>query len=165
MRGRGSVERLFHFMQTMDVQSINKGRANADHLYFARPFMNPYALSRQQGMTWVFSDFLAEQGVEEALSYLISAKQEVVVVQVLHPQELEPKLVGDLRLIDSELSDGKDVAISSRVLRDYQEVIAEYTDGLKQYCHERGLTYIRARTDTPLQDMVLQVMRYTGLVQ
>jgi len=95
MRGRGSAERLFHFMQMMEGQPINKGRANADHLYFARPFMNPYALSRQQGMTWVFSDFLAEQGVEEALSYLLSAKQEVVVVQVLHPQELEPKLVGD----------------------------------------------------------------------
>lgn len=165
LRGRGSAHRLFHFMQSTEGQVIDKNEGNVSNLYFARPFMNPYALSRQQGMTWVFSDFLADQGVEEALSYLLSAKQEVVVVQVLHPQELEPKLIGDLRLIDSELSGAKEVAISNRVLRDYQAVVAEYTDGLKQYCHERGLTYMMARTDIPLNEMVLQLMRQTGLVQ
>lgn len=176
LRGKGSAARLFQFMESAEGLAVDKqgtkqgskngniqGNSQADS-YFARPFMNPYALSRQQGMTFIFSDFLAEQGVEEALSYMIAARQEVVVVQVLHQQELEPSLIGDLKLIDSEQSGGKEVAVSGRVLRAYQDVVQTYTDGLRQYCHERGMTYVMARTDLPVSEMVLKLLRQTGVL-
>jgi hypothetical protein len=72
-------------------------------------------------VTWLFSDFLYESGIEESLSFLLAARQEVVVVQVLSPEEMQPDLTGDLRLIDSESLSGKEVAVTGRVIKAYHD--------------------------------------------
>lgn len=164
LRGKGSASRLFQYLETAPSATAD---VSADPIssHFSRAFMNPHALSRQQGVTWIFSDFLAETGIEEALSYLMAAKQEIVVVQVLNRLELEPELIGDLRLIDSETLGGKEVALSNRVLRAYRAAVREYTEGLRHYCFERGIAYMLTRTDMPLADTVLKLFRQAGVVQ
>lgn len=164
LRGKGSAARLYQYLESAPSEAVDA--ADGDNLsHFSRAFMNPHALSRQQGVTWIFSDFLAEAGIAEALSYLMAAKQEIVVVQVLNRLELEPELIGDLRLIDSETKGGKEVALSDRVLRAYQAEVKDYTEGLRQYCFERGIAYLLTPTDVPLADTVLKLFRQAGVVQ
>jgi len=79
LRGKGSAERLFRFFA--DAPPADDAEVAGGDASFARPFAHAAALSRGPGVTWLFSDFLAESGVEEALSYLLAAKQEIVVVQ------------------------------------------------------------------------------------
>ena len=55
-----------------------------------------------KGVAVVLSDFLTVELPKEALAALRSAGHEVVLVQVLSPEELRPSLRGDLRLVDSE---------------------------------------------------------------
>ncbi|GCL73372.1 DUF58 domain-containing protein [Paenibacillus naphthalenovorans] len=155
LRGKGSVHRLFRFLSEAEAES---GGDIADAV------MKPGAIPRQPGMTWIFSDFLYESGIEEALNYLLAARQEVVVVQVLSEEEMRPALTGDLRLIDSESGTGKEVAVTARVIEAYQAAIRQYTHGLKQFCHERGMTYVLATTDVPVADAVLRSLREHGLL-
>ncbi|MGF9710692.1 DUF58 domain-containing protein [Paenibacillus naphthalenovorans] len=155
LRGKGSVHRLFRFLSEAEAES---GGDIADAV------MKPGAIPRQPGMTWIFSDFLYESGIEEALNYLLAARQEVVVVQVLSEEEVRPALTGDLRLIDSESGTGKEVAVTARVIEAYQAAIRQYTHGLKQFCHERGMTYVLATTDVPVADAVLRSLREHGLL-
>ncbi|ALS25263.1 DUF58 domain-containing protein [Paenibacillus naphthalenovorans] len=155
LRGKGSVHRLFRFLSEAEAES---GGNIADAV------MKPGAIPRQPGMTWIFSDFLYESGIEEALNYLLAARQEVVVVQVLSEEEVRPALTGDLRLIDSESGTGKEVAVTARVIEAYQAAIRQYTHGLKQFCHERGMTYVLATTDVPVADAVLRSLREHGLL-
>ncbi|NTZ20170.1 DUF58 domain-containing protein [Paenibacillus sp. JMULE4] len=155
LRGKGSVHRLFRFLSEAEAES---GGDIADAV------MKPGAIPRQPGMTWIFSDFLYESGIEEALNYLLAARQEVVVVQVLSEEEVRPALTGDLRLIDSESGTGKEVAVTARVIEAYQAAIRQYTHGLKQFCHERGITYVLATTDVPVADAVLRSLREHGLL-
>ncbi|CRF29013.1 Uncharacterised protein [Mycobacterium tuberculosis] len=115
-------------------------------------------------MTWIFSDFLYESGIEETLNYLLAARQEVVVAQVLSEEEVRPALAGDLRLIDSESGTGKEVAVTGRVIEAYQAAVRQYTHGLKRFCHERGMTYLLATTDVPAADAVLRSLRENGLL-
>ncbi|GIP36680.1 DUF58 domain-containing protein [Paenibacillus sp. J2TS4] len=155
MRGKASARRLFNFL----AQTEARGTGDITAL------CHPSALPRRPGMCWVFSDFLYETGVEQALSSLLAAQQEVVVVQVLSPEELNPDLYGDLRLIDVESGGGKEVAISGKIIQQYKAAIRQYTETLRKYCYERGIAYQLALTDTPLSTMATETFRRSGLLQ
>lgn len=156
LRGKGSSYRLFEFLESCHPSGAGDMGA---------VFRNPAILPRQAGMTWVFSDFLYEEGIEEALKYVQAAKQEVVAVQVLAPEELDPKLSGELRLIDSESKEAREVAISSKVLQTYKEAAVQHTQMLRSFCHERGITYLLAVTHTSPGDFLLGELRRSGLAR
>ncbi|TDF93785.1 DUF58 domain-containing protein [Paenibacillus piri] len=155
LRGKGSMHRLMQFLEQAAVEPSGD---------MAAAMMQPSQLPRQPGVTWLFSDFLYESGIEESLSYLLAARQELVVVQVLSPQEMNPELTGDLRLIDSESLSGKEVAVTGRVIKAYREAVGQYTRGLQRFCHERGMGYVLTVTDTPLLDTVQRAFRQGGLL-
>ncbi|MCL6456765.1 MAG: DUF58 domain-containing protein [Gorillibacterium sp.] len=156
MRGKGSAHRLFSFLE--QAETLPSGD-------IASALMTPLAVPKQPGMTWVFSDFLYESGVEETLSYLLAARQEVVVIQVLSQSEIAPNLVGDLRLIDSESGLSKEVALSPKILRSYEEAVRQYTQDLATFCRERGMAYVAAVTNMSATDTVSGLFRANGLIQ
>ncbi|MDD9269995.1 DUF58 domain-containing protein [Paenibacillus sp. GCM10023248] len=156
LRGKGSALRLFEFLGSCSAQGPGD---------IGAVFRNGAVLPRQPGMTWLFSDFLYEDGVEEALKYLLAAKQEVVVVQVLAREELSPGLSGELRLIDSESGEAREVAMSGKVLQAYSEAAQAYIQSLRAFCHGRGITYLLAVTDVPVSDFLLGELRRSGLVR
>jgi uncharacterized protein (DUF58 family) len=155
VRGKGSAPRLMEFLAAAEAQEESN---------FEASIMNPAYAPRLPGMAWVFSDFLVEFGVEQALSFLQAAKQEVVVVQVLSPDEWDPKLSGDLNLLDSESGLGKEVAMTSNVLKEYSKTVQQYTLSLQKYCFERGMSYMLIRTDVPVEQAVFQMFRSQGLL-
>lgn len=156
VRGKASVPRLFSFLGQIGPQ----GEGN-----MASVFRQPQVLPARPGMTWIISDFLYETGVEEALSSLLAAKQEVVVVQVLSPEEVDPELAGDLKLIDVESEDGKEVAVSGKILKEYKAAVKNYSEALRKYCYERGMAYQLLVTDTPLSAAMTESFRQSGLIK
>ncbi|MEO3947785.1 DUF58 domain-containing protein [Gorillibacterium sp. CAU 1737] len=156
VRGKGSAHRLFAFLEEAATEPTGS---------IANAIMSPLSVPKQPGMAWVFSDFLYESGVEEALTYLQAARQEVQVVQVLAPEEIDPELIGDLRLIDSESGTGKEVALSPKVLRAYREAVREYTTDLAAYCQKRGMGYAVALTNVPALDTISRVLHASGTVR
>ncbi|PYI51730.1 DUF58 domain-containing protein [Paenibacillus flagellatus] len=156
MRGKSSAHRLFRFLADAPA-----GREGDLH----RALSQPGELPRRPGMTWLFSDFLYESGVRETLRLLLAARQEVVVVQVLSPEELRPSYEGDLRLIDVETGIGKEVAMSRGVLGAYREALRAYTESLRGFCHERGIAYAIAPTDVPALEWLAVTMRKSGVLQ
>ena len=59
-------------------------------------------------------------------------------MHVLSREELEPKLTGDLRLVDSETMSGKEVALTGKVLDAYKEELERYRTMLSRVCADRG---------------------------
>jgi len=153
LRGKGSAQRLFRFLA--DVEPEKKG-----DMY--RSLAQPKTLPRGPGLTWIFSDFLYETGVRETLNVLLAAKQQLVVVQVLSPEELDPRLAGDVRLIDVETDAGKEVSISPRVLRAYREALEAHVSALKAFCRERHIAYALASTDVPAAAWAASALRGAG---
>ncbi|WP_106766686.1 DUF58 domain-containing protein [Paenibacillus faecalis] len=158
LRGKGAAHRLFAHLQ----QAPTGGDGS-----LAAALSVPGALPRLPGMTWIFSDFWLEGGEEElsrSLSLLSGAGQEAVLVQVLSREELEPRLSGDLRLVDSESRTGKEVAVTGRVLDAYREELNNYRQMLARVCAERGMTYVLIPADMPLQEAVFGVLAGAGLI-
>lgn len=156
MRGKASAQRLFRFLAEAEPGTAGDVR---------KALTEPGALPRQPGMTWLFSDFLYETGVQETLNMLLAARQEVAVVQVLSPEELHPGYAGDLRLVDVETGVGKEVAMSAKVLKAYKEALDAYTAGLRGFCHERGVSYALAPTNVPALEWIATTLRQTGVLQ
>src|SRR5712691_6421746 len=58
--------------------------------------------ARQAGVALVLSDFLDPAGYETGLNSLVGRGFQVNAVQILAPDELNPSVFGDLRLVDAE---------------------------------------------------------------
>lgn len=155
-RGKGSIFRVMDFLEQARLEQTGD---------IASVFMKPASLPTRPGVAWVFSDFLFSSGVEEAVKALLAAHQEVRLVQVLAPEELEPVLAGDLRLVDCETGAGKEVAVSAKVLQAYREAAAGYTHWLERFCREHGAGYDLALTSASLEETVLGSFRRAGMVQ
>lgn len=158
LRGRSAIHRLFQFLEETPVGGEGS---------LAACLGEPGAIPRLPGMTWIFSDFWLRDGEEEigdALSRLAGAGQEVVLVHVLSQEEMDPSYSGDLRLVDSEIGTGKDVALTGKILKAYRSEWDKYRNNLSSYAAERGISYVLIPNDMPLQQAVFEVLAESGLV-
>jgi len=90
---------------------------------------------------------------------------DVYVVQVLSPEEREPDIQGDLRLVDCEDGDVAEVTVSGALLKRYKETLAAFVDSARDFCTRRGLVYLLARSEVPIEDLVNGYLRNRGLVR
>ncbi|MHA7963128.1 DUF58 domain-containing protein [Paenibacillus sp. CAU 1782] len=181
LRGRVSAAKLFRYLadavregekeaeatQREDLQTgQNQGQASAfPYLDMSVPFRQPGALPRRSGVSWLFTDALYESGIQETLLSLVAAGQSVVLVQVLNPEELNPVLSGELRLIDSELGTGKEVAVSPRILKRYREEAAAYQQELKAICGEKGAVFVSLDTSIPIKTALQRLAAVPGAIK
>ncbi|MDP5273123.1 DUF58 domain-containing protein [Chengkuizengella axinellae] len=156
IRGKGSFHRFLQFIS----KEIPRNKGD-----ISKAILNPGAIPKKPGVTWIFSDFLYETGIEETISYLSAAGQQVVVVQILSPIEIKPNLSGDLQLIDSESHLGKEVAMSAKVLKMYEKELNSYTESLKKYCFDHLTDYFLVNTEKTISETVFQSFRASGILQ
>lgn len=155
-RGRKQVFPVLEFLAALSTD----GETNllTSLTQFARRQQRP-------GVAFVLSDFLLPGGYEKGLTALLARRYEVHAIQVLSPQELDPDLVGDLKLVDSETGEAKEVTLSESALRHYRRSTSEYCSRLRQFCVSRNVGYVLSRSDTDLSDLVLRQMRQVGMLR
>ena len=115
--------------------------------------------ARHAGLAVVLSDFLDPGGYEDGLRALIGRRFQVSTVQILAPEELTPTVYGDLRLVDSESGGQQEVTFGKYRLKAYQQTVENYCQRLREYCRGRGISFFRASSDTPLEDLLLKQLR------
>jgi uncharacterized protein (DUF58 family) len=117
------------------------------------------------GLTIVISDFLAPGGYQTGLRAVRQLRQEVALLQILAPDELEPDLHGDWRLRDSEGAGNVDVSASPGVLQAYRQRLALFTQELASFAHSYAMTYTLIPSDTSIIDVVQRILRQVELVK
>ena len=66
-----------------------------------------------RGVVILISDLL-DPAADRVIRELASTRSELIVLHVLSPEELDPPLEGDLRLVDAETGEGIDVTADLR---------------------------------------------------
>jgi len=117
------------------------------------------------GLTIVISDFLAPGGYQTGIRAVRQLRQEVALLQILAPDELEPDLHGDWRLRDSEGVGNVDVSASPGVLQAYRQRLAMFTQELASFAHSYAMTYTLIPSDTAIIDVVQRLLRQIELVK
>lgn len=156
----GAAHRLFEFLEQSLGPAADPG---AEDLRV--PLAAPGALPPWPGVSWLLTDGLYASGIEETLKAFASARQHLVFVHVLAPDEWRPALRGELRLIDAETEAAKDVAVHENALRAYDEALKEHVRAIRRRCMELGFVYFAVDTSVPLEETVLVRMARHGLLQ
>jgi len=154
LAGKLSGARLFEFLHKEDAD------AAAGSLDWIARGGGP----QEPGYVVILSDMLFDTGYEEALRRLQAGRHQVAVVQVLAREELDPDYAGDLRLIDSESGQRRDVAISPSVLQRYQRAVTGYTAHLRQFCMRRGMFYATAAADEAVDEVIFRKLTGAGVI-
>jgi uncharacterized protein (DUF58 family) len=156
MRARSQIRRLLFYLEQM--QPAGTSDITAAIKAFATRNSGP-------GVVVVISDFLDKNGYETALRYLIARNFEVYVIHVLSPDEVEPPMTGDLRLIDAEDGDMAEITITAPLLDRYRRTVEAFKSGLREWCAQRGIHYTFTTSDASFERLVLEYMRRNGLVK
>ncbi|MDA8744088.1 DUF58 domain-containing protein [Rubripirellula amarantea] len=117
------------------------------------------------GVAVLISDLMDKAGYESALRMLIGRRMDVFVMHVLSPEELDPPLRGDRKLIDIEDGDEAEITINAYVLEKYRDTVRQFIGSVKQFCSRRSIVYIPVRTDTPVETIVTKYLRERGVVR
>jgi uncharacterized protein (DUF58 family) len=118
-----------------------------------------------RGIVVLLSDLMDKTGYEAALRLLVSRDMDVYVIQVLSAAEIDPDISGDLRLIDCEDSNVAEVSVTPALMARYKKTLAAFIDGARQFCMKRGMVYLLARNEVPVEDLVGGYLRNRGLVR
>jgi uncharacterized protein (DUF58 family) len=149
-RGRNQVPGLLDFLGRVEPSgstSLNEGLAN----YAAR--------SRQAGLAVVVSDLLDPAGYESGIRALLERRFDVHVVHVLSPEETNPELAGDLRLVDSETGEMRELSMDGDAVRAYRERLHQFLERAETFCRTKEIGYHRIVSDAPIEEFVLAQLR------
>jgi uncharacterized protein (DUF58 family) len=122
---------------------------------------------RQKGVIVVISDFLDKGDLFESLRYLAGDAHDVYILQLLCPQEIDPRkgnLAGDLRITDVEDHQAAEVSITPALLKRYRLAVEQFCNDVRHTCLKRGMAYLFADTSAPFEDVVLRYLRERGLL-
>ncbi len=117
------------------------------------------------GVAVLLTDLMDKDGYESALRMLIGRRMDVFVMHILSPEEIDPPLRGDRKLIDVEDRDEAEITLNAHVLHRYKEKVESFISEVKQFCSKRSIVYIPVRTDTPVETIVTRYLRERGVVR
>ncbi len=120
---------------------------------------------KPRGVLVVLSDFFDKGGFETGLRYLVRRDLDVYALQLLSPEEIDPKLTGDLRLVDLEDADVAEITVSRPLIHRYKANLQAYCESLKNFCTRRDVSYLFASTEVPFDRLVLSYLRRRGLLK
>ena len=156
IRGRASARKLFQFLQGIAAQGGTQLEQSC-RSYIVR--------NRSKGVAVLLSDFMDPDGFEGSLRRLKQSRSDCYAIHVLARDELEPRITGDLKLLDSETGEFTEVSASPALLKKYRQNVSGFCEAVRQFCVARNIGYILAPSDTPFEELTLQMLRTGGMVR
>jgi len=156
LRGRSSLWKMLEYLDSVD----------SGHNVSLFEGVKDFSIRNSgTGVAVLISDLMDKQGYESALRMLVGRRMDLFVMHVLSPEEIDPPLRGDRRLIDIEDGDNAEVTINSIVLEKYKETVRSFIGSVKTFCNRRSIVYIPVRTDTPVETIITKYLRERGVVR
>ncbi len=128
--------------------------------------LRDYALrGGRPGLALLITDMFSPGGYADGLNALLGRGYEVALIHVLSPDEVEPELAGDVRLIDSETGAGQDVSIDVSMRDLYARRLRQWRDEIAAHALSRDVHYVAVETGTPWERVILHALRRAGVVR
>lgn len=150
-RGRRQILSLFDFLRSFSCGG------ETDLASSVKAFLT---LFRQPGLVVLLTDLFDPAGYRAGIDAL-RKRYEVLVLQVLDPEEILPGARGDLSLLDVESGREKGAFLHEGLVRRYAEELQRYLEEIESFCRSRGVDYLRTTTTASFEDFILLTLRKT----
>lgn len=153
MSGRGTFRGCIDFLESVKFDGtvdLNSGIKKKEF--------------RGSGVSVILSDFFNPGGIEAAVKYLLYNKQDVVLIHVLSPEELNPLMEGQVRLRDCETGDIRDIAVTPVLLKHYDKKLKLFINSIKEFSRKMGAAYIQVSSGDPVEKVVFEEFTKAGII-
>lgn len=127
-------------------------------------------VGHNDGLTVIISDFFDNDSWKKAVDYLSYKKRQIMLVQILSPEELDPSYSGRMNLIDAESADMADernmkLKINRSMLAAYQEALSDFRKDISDFCASRGAVYVCVSCDVPIEKAIFGELLKVGIME
>jgi uncharacterized protein (DUF58 family) len=157
IRGKASAFRLLNHLEGLPCE--------AESITMQESIKRFCMKNTGKGIVVVITDLMSKAGYESALRMLVAREMDIFLIHILSPEELSPGAQGDLKLLDCEDGDQREVSISAGLLNRYQQTLAAFIEQAKSFCNKRAISYVPARSDQSPDVLVNEYLRTKGLVR
>lgn len=155
-RGKSQIFKIFDFLHHLEA---------GENTSLEDAFSSFVAQNKRRGIAVVLSDFYDPSGFEEGLNKLRYFQFEPIVIQIFDERELNPKLSGELQLIDVETDELRELTLTPQLVREYRRAFQEFSDELEQFCTQKQMLYFRAPIQEEFDELVLRIFRAGGFLK
>jgi uncharacterized protein (DUF58 family) len=160
-RNKASVIPYFSFLEALlpnpNAPVLTGASAPADLRRYAANAGSP-------GPLLLFSD-LMDDNWKEPLTSLAGRGFEIGLVHILSPDEIEPELSGEFRLIDSETAAQVEITADFETTGRYRAFLAAWREDWRVFCAKRSIHYLPIDTRLPLDELLFARMRQQGVLR
>jgi uncharacterized protein (DUF58 family) len=149
-RGKGRIFRVFEQLEKLEVSGQTDLRES---------FKEFASRSRQTGLAVILSDFLDPGGFEAGLKILRTLGHDVFVVHISSERDRNPGAFGDVRFVDAETGELREVEVTPRLASAYISAWEAHAEELERFCGRYGVGYVRAAAERPFEDIILKAFR------
>ncbi len=155
--GMGQMGKILRLLR--DVEPGGRTSVNRAILEFL-------SQTRESGLTIVISDFLAS-GAEfaDGFARLLHRGDQVILLQVLDPEDVNPRAAGTTRIVDVESSQRVTLTIGQRTLDEYAERVRRNREQLRTFSFERGIPCFQTTTDVQVERFLHEDLRNGGMLR
>ena len=155
-RGKGRIFKVFDFLRGVAPGGQTQTEDSA------RAFVHQ---NKRRGLAVLISDFYDPQGYETAINLLRYSRFEPFAIQIYDHDEAEPRLKGDLQLVDCETGEVREITVSRRILEAYVAQHRRFCQQLEEYCTGKQVPLFVADTRVPFDDLILRIFRRGGFLR
>jgi uncharacterized protein (DUF58 family) len=118
-----------------------------------------------KGLVLVLSDLLNASEYRTGLRRVVQAGFEVALIHILSDAELNPKLSGDVELIDSETAETIKISMTLDTLSTYRRDLERWQNDIDAFCRSIGVRYVQVPAERSLDAVLLGDFRRYALVE
>ena len=113
---------------------------------------------KQRGVSVIVSDLLDNTGLkdlEEGLKYLAYKKQEIILVQVLSKEEINPLFNNEITFIDSETNENIKLSLTPALIKEYKNTLLNYQKSIENMVKKYGGKFISVNSSMEIEEIIL----------
>lgn len=126
----------------------------------------PSKVGMGDGLSVIISDFLTDNDYESAIEHLVGKKRDVLCIQILSREEMNPQIRGKMHLFDSENPERYYRRnIDREIAKAYKAALKYSTDRIREYCEARGSAYILVNSEERVSEIILSKLVDLGALK
>ena len=154
--GKGQIPTLLNYLSSTIFDGFSDLQATI------KRFID---LSPRNGLVIIMSDFLDIGPIQEAIQMLPSPSWDVIVINILHPNEITPDIHGIFEMIDVETGGEANYDIDEEICSSYNQKIQEWLQQVADICDENNAFHILMTSNWSIEKDVIPLMLSTHIVR